>query len=273
MNLPTATYRELIPVVASSTDEIIRVNSISVAYRGKMALTNVTMTIRSGRIAALIGPSGCGKTSLLTCMNRLIDLVPGAAVTGQIYLQGKNVLSSGANVLSLRKRVGMVFQRPNPFPFSIRRNFDLVLAEAGYRTRSDREAQMIRCLCAVGLYDEIGGRLNSLATDLSGGQQQRLCIARALATEPDILLLDEPCSALDPISTMAIEQLLSSLKERMTLVIVTHNLPQARRLADDCALFWTRCGSGFLLEQGTMSEMVARPAHQITADYIHGRLA
>lgn len=254
-------------------DDIIRLQAVSVRYREATAFREVDMAIRSKRITALIGPSGCGKTSLIMCLNRLIDLIPGATCSGRILVEGEDVLCATTDVLSLRQRVGMVFQKPNPFPFSIRQNFNIALSEAAFKVRHEREERMIECLCAVGLYDEVGRHLDRSATELSGGQQQRLCIARALATDPKILLLDEPCSALDPISTMTIERLLSELKERITIVVVTHNLPQACRIADDCALFWTECGSGFLLEHGRMADLMKSPKKQITADYIHGRVA
>ncbi|MEO9615097.1 MAG: phosphate ABC transporter ATP-binding protein [Nitratireductor sp.] len=251
----------------------ICVENLTIAYGALTALSDVTLSIPPGRITALIGPSGCGKTSLLTCLNRLIDLIPGARVTGRILVRDTDVLGRDADLLRLRKRVGMVFQKPNPFPFSIRRNFDIVLSEFGVRRRADREARIDECLRAVGLQAEIGHRLDMSACALSGGQQQRLCIARALATRPEILLLDEPCSALDPMSTMTIERLLLKLKDSITLVIVTHNLSQARRIADRCALFWTRCGTGYLLEHGTMADLSERPQNQVTDDYLNGRVA
>lgn len=273
MNVIDGAKSEVAPARRAWVEPVIEIKNLDVSYRGRRALRPTSLAIRPRAITALIGPSGCGKTSLLMCLNRLIDLVPGACCGGSAYLDGHDVLCRSADVLALRKRVGMVFQRPNPFPFSIRRNFDLVFAEAGLKDRGRREERMRECLTAVGLWDEVATRLNTPATELSGGQQQRLCIARALATDPDILLLDEPCSALDPMSTMAIERLLMKLKERVTLVIVTHNLPQACRIADDCALFWTENGSGYLLECGSMSDLLHTPAHPTTADYLGGRLA
>ncbi|KSV75212.1 hypothetical protein N185_17685 [Sinorhizobium sp. GW3] len=250
----------------------IRISSLSVSYGGKPALRDVSLDAYLGHITALIGPSGCGKSTLLMCLNRLLDLVPGASHQGKILIGGQDVLSPQTDVLELRRVVGMVFQKPNPFPFSIRRNFDLALAETGL-SKAQRGSRMIECLNAVGLYDEVKDRLDVSAMKLSGGQQQRLCIARALATKPKILLLDEPCSALDPISTMAIERLLLDLKEHITVVIVTHNLSQARRIADDCALFWCEEGAGRLHESGTMVDIACQPRSSITADYIHGRVA
>jgi phosphate transport system ATP-binding protein len=252
---------------------IISVADVSVRYGDMTALTKVSLRIREGEITAIIGPSGCGKTSLLLSFNRLLDLVPGCNVTGSLEVCGREILNASVNVRDLRKQVGIVFQRPNPFPFSIQRNFDLMLDEAGIVSRGDRQRRTEECLRAVGLYEEVCDRLEKPATDLSGGQQQRLCIARALVTSPEILLLDEPCSALDPISTMTIEKLLLSLKDRITLVIVTHNLAQARRISDRCALLWMDNGSGYLLEEGTKEEMFERPVHEITAAYVSGAVA
>lgn len=262
----------LVPLSVPDADAV-SIADLSVAYGCNTVLKRVTLSIRRGGITALIGPSGCGKTSLLLAINRLLDLVPRARVEGSIHIDGEDVLASGVDVRALRKRVGMVFQRPNPFPFSIRRNLELVLDEAGIDCRSTRERKMEECMRSVGLLDECSGRLDKPATELSGGQQQRLCIARALITSPEVLLLDEPCSALDPISTMTIEKLLASMKEWMTLVIVTHNLAQARRVADHCALFWTRDGCGFLLEHQPKAQLFERPQHELTAAYVSGALA
>ncbi len=256
----------------SEREHEIRIEALSVSYGRKQALLDVNLSTRSAHITALIGPSGCGKSTLLMCLNRLIDLVTGASHEGRILIGGIDVFSPATDVLQLRRAVGMVFQKPNPFPFSIRRNFDLALAETPL-TKADRAHRMRECLTAVGLYDEIKDRVDDSATRLSGGQQQRLCIARALATEPRILLLDEPCSALDPISTMAIERLLLALKEKISIVIVTHNLAQARRIADDCVLFWCSEGAGRVHEAGSMVDIACRPQSSITADYIQGRVA
>jgi phosphate transport system ATP-binding protein len=267
-------HQNVIPLAAGRRRDIIVIEDVGISYRCNDAVKDVSLRIKEGGITALIGPSGCGKTSLLLALNRLIDLVAGARVSGSIQVAGREVLGSGVNVRELRKQVGMVFQRPNPFPFSIQRNFELVLDEAGIVCRSTRRRKVEECLRAVGLYDEICGRLDKPATELSGGQQQRLCIARALVTSPKILLLDEPCSALDPISTTTIEKLLLSLKGRMTIVIVTHNLAQARRVADHCALFWAGNGSGgYLLEDGSKEAIFDYPVHETTAAYVSGAVA
>jgi phosphate transport system ATP-binding protein len=269
----SSSAHRVVPFNAPRWRDVIIAEEVRVAYRCHEALRDVSLRIREGEITALIGPSGCGKTSFLLALNRLLDLVPGCRVTGSIKVCGREIMNAPVNVRELRKQVGIVFQRPNPFPFSIQRNFDLVLDEAGITCRTNRAHKIEECLHAVGLFDEICGRLDKPATDLSGGQQQRLCIARALVTSPKVLLLDEPCSALDPISTMTIEKLLLSLKGRMTLVIVTHNLAQARRVADRCALFWAENGHGYLLEEGPKQALFDNPNHEITASYVSGAVA
>lgn len=251
----------------------IDIRTVGIAYGRRQVVENVSLIIPERRITALIGPSGCGKTSLLMALNRLIDLCPGSRVTGEIIIDGHDVLRRGANVRALRRKVGMVFQKPNPFPFSIRRNFDLVLDEAGISGRVDRLRLTEECLMGVGLFEEVRDRLHQPALSLSGGQQQRLCIARALVTSPQILLLDEPCSALDPISTHRIEELLVTLRQSITIVIVTHNLAQARRISDNCALFWTEHGQGHLLESSETAEIFQSPQSPVTRAYVNGAIA
>lgn len=251
----------------------IQACGVTISYKDRCAIHDVCLNVPERQITALIGPSGCGKTSLLLALNKLIDLSPGSCVSGEIMVDGQNILRRGINVRALRRQIGMVFQKPNPFPFSVARNFDLVLDEAGIYGRCDRRRKVEECLISVGLYDELQGRLDRSALELSGGQQQRLCIARALVTSPSILLLDEPCSALDPISTIRIEQLLLKLREQMTLVIVTHNLAQAKRIADHCALFWTGDGHGYLLEEGSTDDVFQHPFHEITKAYVSGSIA
>lgn len=258
-----------LPIVS----DLIKVDGLSVSYRGRVAVKNVSLGVKAGGITALVGPSGCGKTSLLMALNRMTDLIPGCRLEGSIVAFGQPTLDRRVDVTRLRRRVGMVFQRPNPFPFSIRRNLELVLDESGIRCRVARARKVEECLQAVGLLEEVDGRLDRPATCLSGGQQQRLCIARALVTGPEVLLLDEPCSALDPISTATIETLLSSLKPTVTIVMVTHNLAQARRIADHCAVFWTENGSGFLLECGSKCRVFDDPVHCVTREYVSGAVA
>ncbi|MCZ7647074.1 MAG: phosphate ABC transporter ATP-binding protein [Planctomycetota bacterium] len=256
----------------SGTDgsTFLRMENLGLAYHGKPALEGVDLEIRRGAITALIGPSGCGKTSLLTCVNRLIDLVPGARAKGKVEFQGRDVLDPRADLFALRKRIGMLFQRPNPFPLSIRRNLELPLREHGLRDRAELAATVERTLRDVALWDEVKDRLEKPALALSGGQQQRLCLARALALEPEAMLMDEPCSALDPLASGAVEDLIVSLRGRVTVLIVTHNLAQARRIADDVALLWLQDGVGRLIERGPAAAFFAQPKEEITRAYLSG---
>jgi phosphate transport system ATP-binding protein len=271
--LPMPAPMALVASSQSISRAAIDIRTVGIAYGRRQVVENVSLTIPERQITALIGPSGCGKTSLLMALNRLIDLCPGSRVTGEIIIDGHDVLRRGANVRALRRKVGMVFQKPNPFPFSIRRNFDLVLDEAGISGRVDRLRLTEECLMGVGLFEEVRDRLHQPALSLSGGQQQRLCIARALVTSPQILLLDEPCSALDPISTHRIEELLVTLRQSITIVIVTHNLAQARRISDNCALFWTEHGQGHLLESAETAEIFQSPQSPVTRAYVNGAIA
>jgi phosphate transport system ATP-binding protein len=249
---------------------LLRVDGLGVAYRGQPALRDVRLPIHRGAITALIGPSGCGKTSLLSCLNRLTDLIPGCRVTGSVRLGDDDVLDGACDVVALRRRVGMIFQRPNPFPFSIRRNLALGLREHRVRDRRERDRRAEAALRDVGLWDEVADRLDGPALALSGGQQQRLCIARALALAPEVLLLDEPCSALDPLSSAVVEDLIVSLRGRYTQVVVTHNLAQARRIADHVAVFWVKDGAGRLIEAGPTEQIFDAPREELTAAYVSG---
>lgn len=248
----------------------MRVQGLSVHYGTAPALRDVSLTIADRRIMALVGPSGCGKSTFLSCLNRMTDLVPGCRVSGSILLAGKDIRADGSDVIGLRRRVGMIFQRPNPFPLSIRANIAYPLRHHGLREPQALDASVESALCAVGLWSEVKDRLDAPALALSGGQQQRLCIARALALEPEVVLLDEPCSALDPIASGVVEDLILRLREHYTVAIVTHNLAQARRIADDLALFWLVDGVGQLIEAGPAGHVFARPAHEISAMYIAG---
>ena len=239
--------RKLIPLRTAREARaapVIRTCCLSVHYAGKTALRDVELEIAEGAVTAVIGPSGCGKSSFLASLNRLTDLVPGCTVTGAVRFDGQDVTESSCDVVALRRRVGMIFQKPNPFALSIRRNLEMPLREIGVRSRSERRVLAEQALHDVGLWNEVKDRLDHPALELSGGQQQRLCIARALALGPKVLLLDEPCSALDPIASGVVEDLIASLRGRVTLVVVTHNLAQARRIADDTAVFWVRDGAG-----------------------------
>jgi phosphate transport system ATP-binding protein len=249
---------------------MIQVENFSLHYGVKTALANVTLDIYRGCITALIGPSGCGKTSFLSSINRLTDLIPGCGVSGRICIDGFNIHDPACDVQALRRQIGMVFQKPTPFPLSIYRNIELPLHEHGIKRRVDTAAVIEQVLRDVGLWDEVHDRLHSSALNLSGGQQQRLCIARALALNPRILLMDEPCSALDPIASGIVEDLISRLRGRYTIVIVTHNLAQARRIANYAAFFWVRGQAGSLVEFGHCRQIFESPAHELTAAYVNG---
>ncbi|MEO6264684.1 MAG: phosphate ABC transporter ATP-binding protein [Luteimonas sp.] len=248
----------------------LRIENLSVAYGATTVLDEVSLDIHRGCITALIGPSGCGKTSLLSTLNRLTDLVPGARVGGRIEFEETDVLDPDLDVLALRRRVGMIFQKPNPFPLSVRRNLELPLREHGVHRRNVREQKIETALHDVGLWAEVRDRLDSPALALSGGQQQRLCIARALVLEPSVLLMDEPCSALDPISSGVVEALIQRLRGRYTVVIVTHNLAQARRIANYAAFFWMKERIGKLIEFGRCQPLFEAPADPLTAAYVSG---
>ncbi len=248
----------------------ISIEDLSLSYGGKPALRDVRLEIYKGCITALIGPSGCGKTSLLSSLNRLSDLIPGCQVEGRIVIDGQNILQPGLNVQALRRRVGMIFQRPNPFPLSIWRNLEMPLREHGVTQPDELIVRIEKALGDVGLWSEVKDRLGTAALTLSGGQQQRLCIARALALEPSILLMDEPCSALDPLSSGVVEELIESLAGRYTVVIVTHNLAQARRIANYAAFFWVQERAGTLIEFDQCRRLFDSPRHDLTAAYVKG---
>ncbi|THJ11815.1 MAG: phosphate ABC transporter ATP-binding protein [Nitrospira sp. CG24C] len=249
---------------------LIDVDQLSLHYGQKPAFHNVTLSINQGCITALVGPSGCGKTSFLTSLNRLTDLIPGCRLSGRILLDGLDVLAPHTDVIRLRRRVGMIFQKPNPFPLSIWKNLEFPLREHGLRDREQIAINIQTVLRDVGLWDEVKDRLHSPALALSGGQQQRLCMARALVLSPEVLLMDEPCSALDPLSSGVVEDLIVGLRSRYTVLIVTHNLAQARRIADYAALFWVQNGAGQLIEAGTAKQIFEEPRDPLTAAYVSG---
>jgi phosphate transport system ATP-binding protein len=263
------------PVLAESNlvhiqPAALSVHRLGVSYAGRPVLKDVSIDIAAGHITALIGPSGCGKSTFLSCLNRMIDLVPGSRVSGLVRLHGVNIYDDAVVPLMLRRRVGMVFQKPNPFPLSIRKNLEMPLRELGIRNKGELEARVEKVLQDVGLWKEVSDQLNKSALALSGGQQQRLCIARALALEPSTVLLDEPCSALDPISSGAVEDLIAQLRGDYTVVVVTHNLAQARRIADEVALFWVQEGCGAMVEFGAAQKLFTKPEHRLTCEYICG---
>jgi phosphate transport system ATP-binding protein len=248
----------------------LEVRALSVSYGKRRVLEAVSLDIYRGCITALIGPSGCGKTSFLSSLNRLTDMLPSVRVEGSVRFDGKEILDARLDTLQLRRRIGMIFQKPNPFPLSIRRNLELPLREHGMRKHGERAARTEQALRDVGLWDEVKDRLDSSAMALSGGQQQRLCIARALVLEPEILLMDEPCSALDPISSAVVEELITRLRGRYTIVIVTHNLAQARRVANYAGFFWMTERVGKLIEFGRCQRLFDAPAHALTRAYVDG---
>lgn len=253
-----------------SGEGFLKINHLSLYYREKLALRDVSLSIAKGSLTALIGPSGCGKTSFLSSINRLTDLIPGCRVEGEILIHGTPIHGPQVNVTQLRRKVGMIFQKPNPFPLSIWRNLELPIVECCPMPKSELAHRIESVLRSVNLWEEVKDRLHSSALALSGGQQQRLCLARALALNPEVLLMDEPCSALDPLSSGAVEDLILSLKNRYTVVVVTHNLSQARRISDQLVLFWVQEGSGCLIESGPTQQLFDNPQEELTAAYING---
>ena len=245
----------------------VSVKSVDLYYGTKQALHDVSLDIPRGHVVAFIGPSGCGKSTLLRCFNRMNDLVDNCRVEGQILIDGRNIYDRSVNVAQLRRRVGMVFQKPNPFPKSIYENVAYGLRLLGVSNRAQLDETVERALKQAALWDEVKDRLDTSGLSLSGGQQQRLVIARAVALEPEVLLLDEPCSALDPISTAKVEELLHELKHKYTIVIVTHNMQQAARVSDFTAYMYL----GKLIEYSPTRELFMKPQKRETEDYITGR--
>ena len=246
---------------------IITVNDLCLWYGSTQALKNVSINIEKNSIAALIGPSGCGKSTFLKTLNRMNDLIQGVRITGEVKYDGKDIFAPGTDVNELRKNIGMVFQKPNPFPMSVYDNIAYGPRTHGIRSKAKLDDIVERSLRDAAIWDEVKDRLKKSALGLSGGQQQRLCIARARAVEPDVLLMDEPTSALDPISTSKIEDLAMDLKTKYTIVIVTHNMQQAVRISDYTAFFLL----GDLVEYGSTEKMFEQPADKRTEDYITGR--
>jgi phosphate transport system ATP-binding protein len=266
--------REATPPATPVGTAVFDIAELSVAYGRSVALRGVTLEIHRNSITALIGPSGCGKSTFLRCLNRMNDLVPNATVGGRVRYHGVDLYGKGVDPIEVRRRVGMVFQRPNPFPKSIYDNVAYGLRILGMR--DDLDGRVERALRRAALWDEVKSRLGKSALGLSGGQQQRLCIARAIAVEPDVVLLDEPASALDPISTSAIEDLMHELKRDYTLVIVTHNMQQAARVAEMTAFFSLQVhddGSrnGVLVEYDSTEKIFTQPADERTEGYVTGR--
>ena len=248
--------------------DIITVKDLCLWYGNTKALKNVNINIPEKSITALIGPSGCGKSTFLKTLDRMNDLVPGVKITGEVKYRGENIFDPSVDVNELRREVGMVFQKPNPFPMSIYDNIAYGPRTHGVTNRAKLDEIVENSLKGAAIWDEVKDRLTKNALGLSGGQQQRLCIARALAVEPQVLLMDEPTSALDPISTSKIEELASDLKEKYTIIIVTHNMQQAVRISDRTAFFLL----GELVEYGDTEKMFSKPDDQRTEDYITGRV-
>jgi phosphate transport system ATP-binding protein len=267
MSERTLTGRQPVPVDATAVQTKFVVRDLNFWYADRQALFNITLDIAERSVLALIGPSGCGKSTFIRTLNRMNDLIDDTRHTGQILLDGGDIYRRSIDLVDLRRRVGMVFQKSNPFPKSIFENVVFGPRVAGLRNRAMLSEICERCLRQAALWEEVKDRLHHSALDLSGGQQQRLCIARALATDPDVLLMDEPASALDPASTARIEDLIFELKRHYTIVIVTHNMQQAARVSDMTAFFF----HGQLIEVGPTEILYTRPANKKTEDYITGR--
>jgi phosphate transport system ATP-binding protein len=246
---------------------IIEIETFNLWYGDKQALFDNTMNIEMGLVTALIGPSGCGKSTLLRSLNRMNDLIDGLRLAGEVRLDGTNIYHRDIDVIGLRKRMGMVFQKPNPFPMSIADNVTYPIKVDGVRDRQVLQATVERALKAAALWEEVKDRLRDSALGLSGGQQQRLCIARAIAADPDVLLMDEPCSALDPLATAKIEDLIDELRGRYSIIIVTHNMQQAARVSDNTAFMYL----GRIIEYGKTKTVFTKPRSRRTEDYVTGR--
>jgi phosphate transport system ATP-binding protein len=255
----------------NATTTIVELRDLNVFYGGFHAVRDVNVTMQQNQITALIGPSGCGKSTVLRCLNRMNDLIPSARITGEVLYHGQDIYAPGIDPVEVRRRIGMVFQKPNPFPKSIYDNVAWGAKINGYRGNMDELVE--KSLRQAALWDEVKDKLRQSGLSLSGGQQQRLCIARAIAIAPDIILMDEPCSALDPIATLRIEDLMHELKENYTIIIVTHNMQQAARVSDKTAFFSvTEDRTGYLVEFGDTAEIFTSPKNPRTEDYITGRM-
>ena len=264
--------REAPPPVSRGNDYVMEIKSLNAYYGDLLAIKNINLSMRRNSITAVIGPSGCGKSTLVRCLNRMHELVPGGRIEGQILFNGEDINAPTVDPVELRSTIGMVFQKPNPFPKSIFDNVAFGLRINGYR--GDIAEAVERSLRQAALWDEVKDRLKRSALALSGGQQQRLCIARAIAIEPEVILMDEPCSALDPIATLAIEDLIRELRESYTIAIVTHNMQQAARVSDETAFLMVDDDrAGFLVEFDSTERIFTNPSHQQTEAYITGRFS
>ena len=252
---------------ASAAAPFIEIKDLSLYYGASKALKNISLNLSENVVTAFIGPSGCGKSTLLRCLNRMNDLIDGVRIEGALKIGGHDIYAKDVDVIELRKRVGMVFQKSNPFPKSIYENVAYGLRLHGVKAKADLDARIEESLQGAALWDEVRDRLHSSALGLSGGQQQRLCIARAIAIKPEVILMDEPASALDPIATARVEDLILDLKKQFTIVIVTHNMQQAARISDQTAFFYI----GELVEFGPTGKIFTNPAQKRTEDYVSGR--
>ena len=255
------------PPAEATGDVAIVIRNANLWYGTNQALYDISMDIPAKQATAFIGPSGCGKSTLLRCLNRMNDLIDGVKITGEFLINGQNINAPSTDVIEVRRRIGMVFQKSNPLPKSIFENVVYGLRIAGIKDKPTLQAACERSLRGAALWEEVKDRLDTSGLSLSGGQQQRLCIARAIAIEPEIILMDEPCSALDPIATLKIEELIYELKSQYTIVIVTHNLQQAARVSDKTAFFWL----GRLVEHSNTADLFTNPREKHTEDYITGR--
>jgi len=247
-------------------DKIV-IKGLNLFYGNKHVLKNINLNVPSNKITAIIGPSGCGKSSLLRCLNRLNDLIPNAKVNGQVLLDGRDIYSDNSDIVETRLKIGMVFQKPNPFPKSIYENVAYGLRINGITNKKRISEIVEKSLKNSGLWEEVKDKLNTSAMQLSGGQQQRLCIARALAIEPEVIQMDEPCSAIDPAGTFKLEELMMELKKGYTIILVTHNMQQAARISDFTGFLYL----GELIEFGDTKEIFTRPKEKLTENYISGR--
>ena len=251
----------------TKTKDIISTKNLNLWYDTKQALIDISMDMQQNKVTALIGPSGCGKSTLIRCFNRMNDVIDKCKITGEVTFHGKNIYSSSADAVGIRKKIGMVFQKPNPFPKSIYENIAYGPKIQGIKDKKKLDYIVEKSLKDAALWNEVSDRLNESAMGLSGGQQQRLCIARSLAIEPEIILMDEPCSALDPIATAKIEDLINVLKKDYTVIIVTHNMQQAARVSDFAAYMYL----GKLIEFGKTKQIFEKPTEELTENYITGR--
>ena len=271
LDLPTQPITHSAPSAALAT---LDARDVSAWFGERKVLDRVSLSMKAGKVTALIGPSGCGKSTFLRILNRMHELVPGASLAGEVLIDGRDIYDHGLRLTEARRQIGMVFQKPNPFPaMSIFDNVVAGLALTGIKIdKSEKEALVEECLTKAGLWNEVKDRLRQPGGGLSGGQQQRLCIARSLAVRPRVLLMDEPCSALDPTSTRRIEQTIVELSTDVTIVIVTHNMQQAQRVSDECAFFLAEAGTpGAIVEHGSTAMMFESPSDSRTFDYVNGR--